>query len=134
MSYLAHQTLFINKLKTTPQECHRLSGSSRWTTPAWKLNILSTVTTHTYIDAIAITMTPKLNSDPYKLSKSITLTSTTPRMAKIRTGTTNYRTRVTYSFTLKIILQQMTRMILQYQTIHYLEPLLIFGNRTLRQR
>ena len=82
----------------------------------------------------AITMTPKLNSDPYKLSKIITLSITTPSMAEIRTGTTNYTTRVTYSFALKIILQQMTRMILQYQTIHYLEPLLIFGNRTLRQR
>ena len=41
----------------------------------------------------------------------------------------SYTTRVTYSFALKIILQQMTRMILQYQTIHCLEPSFIFGSR-----
>ena len=95
----------------TPQEFHRLSGRSRWTTPAWKLNILSTVTNHTFSDAIAITMTLKLNFDPYKLSKIITLSTTTLSMAKTRTGMMNYTTREIYSFVTKTTLQQMTRMI-----------------------
>ena len=134
MSYLTHQTLLINELKTTPQECYRLSGSSRWITPAWKLNILTTVTTHTYTDAIAITMTLKLNSDPYKLSKIITLSTMTPSMAKTRTGMMSYTTSVTYSFAMKTILQQMTRMNQKSKTIHCLVPSLNFCSQTLRQR
>ena len=79
----------------TTQGYHRLSGSSRWTTPAWKPNILSTVITHTYIDAIAITITLKLNSDLYELSKIITLSTKTPSMAKTHTGMMSYTTKVT---------------------------------------
>ena len=71
---------------------------------------------------------------PLQTIEDYNLSITTPSMAKIRTGTMSYTTRVTYSFALKIILQQMTRMTLQYQTIHCPEPSLIFGSRTLRQR
>ena len=62
MSYLTHQTLLTNNLKMTPQGYHRLSGSSRWPTPVWKLNILSIVTTQTCIGVLATTTTQKITS------------------------------------------------------------------------
>ena len=109
--YLTHQTLFTNKLKRTPQGYHRLSGSSRWTTPAGKTNILSTVTIHYYINAIDIIMTQKLNFDLYKLSKIITLNTTTPSTVKTRTGMMNYTTNLIYNSEMKTLLQQLTNTI-----------------------
>ena len=97
------------------------------------INISFTVITHTYIDGIAITTTPKLNLDPYKLSKIITLNTMTLSMAKTRTGTTNYMTKQTYNFETKITLQLTTRTTQTSKTTHCLGPSLIFGSRTLRQ-
>ena len=133
MSYLTHQTLFINKLKTLPQECHRLSGSSKWPTPAWKLNILSIATTHTYIDVLVETTTRKLIFAPYKLSKIITLNTMTPSMAKTRTGMKNYMTKPIYNFEMKITLQLTTRTTQTLKTTHCLGPSLIFGSQILMQ-
>ena len=88
---------------------------------------------HTYIDGKAITTTPKLNLDPYKLSKIITLNTMTPSMAKTRTGTKNYMTKQIYNFETKITLQLTTRTTQTLKTTHCLGPSLIFGSRTLRQ-
>ena len=133
MSYLTHQTFFINKLKTIPQECHRLSGNSRWPTPAWKLNILSVATTYTYRDVLATTMTRKLTFALYKLSKIITLNTMTPSMAKTRTGTKHYMTKPIYNFETKITLQLTTRTTQTLKTTHCLGPSLTFGSQILMQ-
>ena len=69
---------------------------------------------HTYVDAVVITTSPKLNSDLYKLSKITTLSTMTLSMAKTRTGMISYTTRVSYSFVMKTILQQMMRTIRTY--------------------
>ena len=109
MSYRTQQSLFTNKLKMTPQGYHRLSGSSRWTRPVGYFNILSTVIIHTYINATDVIMTQNHNFDLYKLSKIISLNTTTPSTVKTRTGTMNYATKLIYSSEMKTILQQMTK-------------------------
>ena len=134
MSYLTHHTLLTNNLKMTPQGYHRLSGSSRWPTPVWKLSILSIVTTHTCKGVLTTTTTQKITFALYKLLKIIPLNTTTLSMAKIRTGMKKYMTKLIYNFETRITHQLMTRMTQTLRTIYCLGPSLIYGSHILRQR
>ena len=98
---MSYQTQLISPTsnhKRTSQGLHRLSGSSRWWKPVLKLNILFTVTTHTYIDVTTSLKTQKSNSDPYKLSKTTTPNTMTLSTTKTRTGMMIYTINTSYNF------------------------------------
>ena len=64
MSYQTQLLSPTSNHKRTSQGPHRLSGSSRWWKPVLKLNTLSTVTTHTYIDVTTSLKTHKTQFRP----------------------------------------------------------------------